>query len=40
MAERLARKMVEARKAPVTVRASVDRRDVLPGATAVVWRNE
>jgi len=28
---RLARKMIEARKAPVTVRASVDRRDVLAG---------
>jgi len=36
VAERLARKMIDARKAPVTVRASVDRRDVLPGATAVV----
>ena len=36
VAERLARKMVDARGAPVTVRASVDRRDVLAGAGAVV----
>ncbi|MHB0935292.1 MAG: family 4 glycosyl hydrolase [Armatimonadota bacterium] len=36
VAERLARKMVEARQAPVTVRASVERRDVLAGATAVI----
>jgi alpha-galactosidase len=36
VAERLARKMIDARKAPVSVRASVHRRDVLAGATAVV----
>ena len=36
VAEGLARKMVAARKAPVKVRATVDRRAVLSGATVVV----
>jgi alpha-galactosidase len=36
VAEGLARKMIEARKAPITLRASTDRRDVLPGATAII----
>jgi len=36
VAEGLARKMIEARKAPFTLRASTERRDVLPGATAVI----
>ncbi|HEY3282927.1 MAG TPA: hypothetical protein VGN26_11695 [Armatimonadota bacterium] len=35
-AEGLARKMVEARGAAITVTASTDRREVLPGATAVI----
>jgi len=35
-AERLAAKMVEARKAPIKLQASPDRRKVLPGATAVI----
>lgn len=35
-AEGLARKMVESRGAPITVTASTDRREVLPGATIVV----
>ena len=36
MAEKLARKMVQARGAPVTVSGSVDRRDALKGATAII----
>jgi len=36
VAEGLVRKMIEAGKAPITLRASTDRRDVLGGATAVV----
>jgi alpha-galactosidase len=36
VAEKLARKMIAARKAPVTVRAALDRREVLPGATVVI----
>ncbi len=36
VAERLARKMVTARKAPVTISAHTDRRAALPGATAVI----
>ncbi len=36
IAEGLARKMIEARKSPITLRASTDRRDVLPGATAII----
>ncbi len=36
VAQRLALKMIEARKAPVTLSASTDRRDVLTGATAVI----
>ena len=35
-AERLSRKMVEARKAPIRLSASTDRREVLKGATAVI----
>ena len=35
-AEGLARKMIEARNAPITVESSTDRRDVLPGADVVV----
>ncbi len=35
-AEGLARKMIEARDAPITVESSTDRRDVLPGADVVV----
>ena len=36
VAEKLARKMIEAKQAPIALRASTDRRDVLPGATAVI----
>ena len=36
VAERLARKMVEAKKAPIRLLASAERREVLPGATAVI----
>jgi len=36
VAEGLTRKMIEARKSPITLSASLDRRDVLPGATAVI----
>jgi alpha-galactosidase len=36
VAEKLCRKMIEARKADIRLSASVDRRDVLPGATSVV----
>ena len=36
VAEGLARKMIEAREAPITLRASVARRDVLRGATAII----
>ncbi|HSV72791.1 MAG TPA: hypothetical protein VLH79_03430 [Chthonomonadales bacterium] len=36
VAEALSRKMAESRGAPVTVRASTQRRDLLPGATAVI----
>jgi len=36
VAEGLARKMIAGRRAPVQVKASVDRRDVLRGATAVI----
>lgn len=35
-AEGLSRKMVDAREAPITIRASTDRRDLLPGADVVV----
>lgn len=36
VAEGLTRKMIEARKSPIKLSASLDRRDVLPGATAVI----
>lgn len=36
MAEKLSRKMIALRQAPITVQASTDRRDLLPGATAVI----
>jgi alpha-galactosidase len=36
VAEGLSRKMIEARKAEVTLKASVDRREMLPGATVVI----
>jgi alpha-galactosidase len=36
IAERLAAKMIATRGAPIRLRASVDRREVLPGATAVI----
>lgn len=36
VAEGLARKMIAAGGAPITVRATTDRREVLPGATAVI----
>ena len=36
VAEGLVRKMIAARNAPVTLRASTDRRAILPGATAVI----
>lgn len=36
VAERLSRKMIDARHAPMTLTASTDRRTVLPGATAVI----
>jgi len=36
VAERLADKMISARQAPIRLSASVDRRDVLPGATVVI----
>jgi len=35
-AEKLSRKMVALRQAPITVRASTDRRELLPGATVVI----
>jgi alpha-galactosidase len=35
-AERLSRKMIEARRAPITLRAATDRRAVLRGATAII----
>jgi len=34
--ERLVRKMIEARRAPITPSATTDRREALPGATAVI----
>jgi alpha-galactosidase len=36
VAERLSRKLIEARKAPVTLTATTDRREVLAGATVVI----
>ncbi len=36
IAEGLARKMIAARRAPITLRACTDRREALPGATAVI----
>ena len=36
VAEKLAGKMIAAKQAPITLRASTDRREVLPGATAVI----
>jgi len=36
VAEKLCRKMIEARKSGIRLSASVDRREVLPGATAVI----
>lgn len=36
VAERLSHKMIEARKSPIALRATTDRREVLPGATAVI----
>jgi len=36
VAEKLARKMVQARRAPIAVRGAVDRREVLAGATAII----
>jgi alpha-galactosidase len=36
VAEGLAQKMISARQAPLTLRASTDRREILPGATAVI----
>jgi len=36
VAEKLARKMVQARRAPITISAAVDRRQVLQGATAII----
>ncbi|MFB3883009.1 MAG: hypothetical protein ACE149_17215 [Armatimonadota bacterium] len=36
MAEKLSRKMIALRRAPITVKAAVDRRELLPGATAVI----
>ncbi|MFH1068364.1 MAG: hypothetical protein V1794_01980, partial [Candidatus Glassbacteria bacterium] len=36
VAERMTRKMIQARQAPVKLAASTDRRDVLSGATAVI----
>ena len=36
VALRLAQKMIAASGAPLTLRAALDRRDVLPGATAVI----
>jgi alpha-galactosidase len=36
MAEKLSRKMIALRGAPITVQASVNRREMLPGATAVI----
>ncbi|MBN2290395.1 MAG: hypothetical protein JXQ83_13755 [Candidatus Glassbacteria bacterium] len=36
VAERLGRKMIQARSAPITLEASIDRRRVLEGATAVI----
>jgi alpha-galactosidase len=36
VADKLSRKMVAAASAPVTVRASLDRRELLPGATSII----
>ena len=36
VAEGLVRKMITAKRAPITLRASINRRDVLPGATVVI----
>ena len=36
VAERLARKMITSQKAPIQLSASLERREVLPGATAVI----
>ena len=36
MAEKLSRKMIDLKRAPIEVRASTDRRELLPGATAVI----
>ena len=36
VAEGLSRKMIEARKSPITLSATTDRREALPGATAVI----
>ncbi len=36
MAEKLSAKMIEAGRAPITLSASMDRKDVLPGASAVI----
>jgi len=36
VAQRMAEKMVQARQAPIRIRAAVDRRQVLPGSTVVV----
>ncbi|HRZ56431.1 MAG TPA: hypothetical protein P5525_13350 [Candidatus Paceibacterota bacterium] len=36
VAEGMTRKMIAARRAPITLRAAMDRRDVLPSATAVI----
>ena len=36
VAEGLTRKMIEARKSPIRLTAHIDRRDALPGATAVI----
>ena len=36
VAEGLTRKMIEARRSPIELSASLNRRDVLPGATAVI----
>lgn len=36
VAEGLSRKMIEARRAPIKLIASTERRDLLPGATAII----
>lgn len=36
MAEKLSRKMIDLKRAPIEVRASTDRRQLLPGATVVI----